>query len=171
MTIFVLPQLIYLYPFLFILLLPPVGLNLLYILFLVPANTNRIPRDTVTWKMHILIQGVLCIPALIVASACVIVSRLAMLFFGYAYCILNEDAWSRYYRNLRVIEPYCHGPPLLLYFEDIVSGVAGMVHRRGLLEFTSSFSLSEWFSYYLCLLTISHQTLWIGLTCIYSVHC
>jgi hypothetical protein len=66
-----------------------------------------------------------------------------MLFFGILYCVWEEDAWKRYQRNLKIIEPYCHGPAVLSYFSDCVAGVAAMVHRRGLLEFTSSFSLSE----------------------------
>ncbi len=66
-----------------------------------------------------------------------------MLLFGIFYCMWEEDAWQRYQHNLSIIEPYCHGPLVLSYFSDCVAGVAAMVHRRGLLEFTSSFSLSE----------------------------
>lgn len=76
-----------------------------------------------------------------------------MTFFGIIYCMWENDAWSRYQRNLHVIEPYQHGPLLLYYFSDCVAVVAGMVHRRGLLEFTSSFSLMfiivPWVKYWL----------------------
>lgn len=96
------------------------------------------------WKLHVLLQALLCIPALIVALSSLLVSRIAMQVFGLAFCMLDDEAIARLYRNLRIIEPYNHGPMLLLYFDDIVAGVAGMVHRRGLLEFTSSFALSEW---------------------------
>ena len=146
MVIFVLPQLVYLYPILFTLLLPPVALNLLFILWAVPENCKQIPRDTIRWKLHVTIQGILCTPALVLASASILVSRVAILFFGTAYCMFEDDGTARYQRNIKIIEPYCHGPALLLCFSDIVAGVAGMVHRRGLLEFTSSFSLSEYLS-------------------------
>jgi hypothetical protein len=143
MTMFVLPQLIYVYPILFILLLPPVALNLLYITWIVTEKCNRIRRDTFIWKLHVLIQALLCIPALAIALLSLLVSRIAMQVFGLAYCILDDEAVARMHRNLRIIEPYNDGPMLLLYFDDLVSGVAGMVHRRGLLEFTSSFALSK----------------------------
>ena len=143
MTIIVIPQLIYVYPILFILLLPPVALNLLFIRWFVPDNCKQIPRDTISWKLHVSIQGILCIPASVLASASILISQLLILFFGMAYCMFEDDGLARYRRNLKIIEPYSHGPVLFFYFGDIVAGVAGMVHRRGLLEFTSSFSLSE----------------------------
>jgi hypothetical protein len=143
MVVFVLPQLVYIFPVLFILLLPPVALNLLYIKWVVPLRCNRIRRNTFMWKLHVLLQALLCIPALIVALSSLLISRIAMQVFGLAFCMLDDEAIARLYRNLRIIEPYNHGPMLLLYFDDIVAGVAGMVHRRGLLEFTSSFALSE----------------------------
>mmetsp|Transcript_28113 Transcript_28113/g.59355 ORF Transcript_28113/g.59355 Transcript_28113/m.59355 type:complete len:217 (+) Transcript_28113:279-929(+) len=63
-----------------------------------------------------------------------------MLLFGTVYC-MYEGGWNRYNKNLKVIKPYCNGPPLYRYFSDCVAAVAGMVYRRGLIEFTSSFSL------------------------------
>jgi hypothetical protein len=143
MAVFVLPQLIYLYPILFILLLPPVALNLLYIIWVVPVRCNRIRRDTFMWKLHVLLQALLCIPAFTIALSSLLVSRIAMHVFGLAFCMLDYETIARMYRNLRIVETYNHGPKVLLYFDDIVAGVAGMVHRRGLLEFTSSFALSE----------------------------
>lgn len=143
MAMFVLPQLIYVYPILFIVLLPPVALNLMYIKWVVPVNCDRIPRDVMLWKVHVAVQALLCIPALVIAFSSLLISRTGIIVFGFAYCLVEEDGLSRYLRNLKLIEPYRHGPMLLSYFEDIVSGVAGMVHRRGLLEFTSSFALSE----------------------------
>ena len=55
------------------------------------------------------------------------------------YCAFDGGGWKRYRKNLKLIEPYRLGPPL--YFTDCVTAVAGMVYRRGLLEFTSSFAL------------------------------
>ena len=68
MALVVLPQVVYVYPILFILLLPPVGLNLLYILWIVPPNCQRIPRNNLAWKLHVITQAILCVPAFIVAS-------------------------------------------------------------------------------------------------------
>lgn len=76
-----------------------------------------------------------------------------MLVFGAAYCTFDNGGWSRYRRNLSVIKPYCNGPPLYRHFSDCVAAVAGMVYRRGLIEFTSSFSLmfviNPWVKYWI----------------------
>eukprot|EP00804_Cyclotella_cryptica_P028623 CCRYP_020600-RA/>CCRYP_020600-RA protein AED:0.36 eAED:0.35 QI:126/1/0.33/1/0/0/3/0/414 len=152
MALFVLPQVVYVYPLLFILLLPPAGLNLLYISWFVPERCDMIPRNT-KFRCLCIVQAVLCFPALVVASLSLAVSRFAMLVFGIVYCMWEEGAWQRYQHNLKIIEPYCHGPLVLSYFSDCVAGVASMVHRRGLLEFTSSFSLmfiiNPWIKYWI----------------------
>ena len=75
-----------------------------------------------------------------------------MLLFGTVYCMLDEGGWDRYNRNINVCKPYCNGPPLYRYFSDCVAAVAGMVYRRGLIEFTSSFSfmfiINPWIKYW-----------------------
>lgn len=76
-----------------------------------------------------------------------------MLVFGEVYCVM-DNGLDRYQRNLQVIRPYCNGPPLYRYFPDCVAAVAGMVYRRGLIEFTSSFALmfiiNPWIKYWVC---------------------
>lgn len=76
-----------------------------------------------------------------------------MLIFGTAYCMLDDGGWERYHRNIDVIRPYCNGPPLYRYFSDCVVAVAGMVYRRGLTEFASSFALmfivNPWIKYWI----------------------
>lgn len=76
-----------------------------------------------------------------------------MLLFGTIYCIIDDGGFDRYHRNLNVIKPYCNGPPLYCYFSDCVAAAAGMVHRRGLVEFTSSFALmfiiNPWIKYWI----------------------
>ncbi|KAL3776502.1 hypothetical protein HJC23_013245 [Cyclotella cryptica] len=67
MALFVLPQVVYVYPLLFILLLPPAGLNLLYISWFVPERCDMIPRNT-KFRCLCIVQAVLCFPALVVAS-------------------------------------------------------------------------------------------------------
>jgi|EP00970_Alexandrium_tamarense_P014472 hypothetical protein len=67
MLIFVLPQIVYVYPILFIVLLLPVSLNLAYIHVMVPTICETIPRDTISWRLHCIIQALLCIPAFVVA--------------------------------------------------------------------------------------------------------
>lgn len=66
MVLFVLPQVVYVYPMLFILLLPPVGLNLLYISWVVPERCDMIPRN-IKFRCLCVVQAILCLPALVVA--------------------------------------------------------------------------------------------------------
>ncbi|KAL9190341.1 hypothetical protein ACHAXT_007552 [Thalassiosira profunda] len=152
MALVLIPQLLLVYPVLFVLLLPPVSCNLFYINVMVPKVTDHIQRTTL-WKAHCFIQAVLCIPAAALALMSLLVSRAAMLIFGTIYCTLDEGGWARYRRNLDVIKPYCNGPPLYRYFADCVAVAAGMVHRRGLVEFTSSFAimfvLVPWVKYWI----------------------
>ena len=81
------------------------------------------------------------------------ISKLAMVLFGTLYCMYTEGGWKRYNQNLSTIKPYCNGPPLYQYFSDCVVAVGGMVHRRGLVEFTSSFALmfifNPWIKYWI----------------------
>ena len=76
-----------------------------------------------------------------------------MVLFGTLYCMHIEGGWQRYNQNLSTIKPYCNGPPLYQYFSDCVVAVGGMVHRRGLVEFTSSFALmfifNPWIKYWI----------------------
>jgi hypothetical protein len=67
MALFVLPQVVYVYPILFILLLPPVGLNLLYISWVVPERCDMIPRN-INFRCLCIVQAILCFPALMVVS-------------------------------------------------------------------------------------------------------
>ena len=67
MTVFLLPQLLLLYPILFMLLLPPVASNLLYMYILVPSISDTIPSSTTSWKLHCIVQAILCIPSAVVA--------------------------------------------------------------------------------------------------------
>ena len=67
MAVFVLPQLLLLYPILFVLLLPPVTSNLLYMYILVPGISDTIPSTTTSWKVHCVVQAILCIPSAVVA--------------------------------------------------------------------------------------------------------
>lgn len=67
MALIVAPQFLVVYPVLFVLLLPPVACNLMYMTFLVPSMSDTIPR-TCWWKLHCAIQAVLCVPAAAVAA-------------------------------------------------------------------------------------------------------
>ena len=67
MAVFLLPQLLLLYPILFVLLLPPVTSNLLYMYILVPSISDTIPISTTSWKVHCIVQAILCIPSAVVA--------------------------------------------------------------------------------------------------------
>ncbi len=151
MLLVLLPQVIILYPILFITLLPPVFVNLLYITFMVPHVCETIPR-TFCWRAHCLFQALLCIPAAVIALASLSISRLSMLLFGALYCTFQRNGWSRYRRNIDIIKPFCGGPSLLSYFPDCIAAAAGMVYRRGILEFSSSFALmfvlNPWIKYW-----------------------
>ena len=76
-----------------------------------------------------------------------------MHFFGTIYCLFDDGGWERYQRNLKIIEPYRNGPNLLFYFSDCIAVSAGMVYRRGFLEFVSSFALmlviNPWIKYWI----------------------
>ena len=151
MLLVLVPQVILLYPILFITLLPPVFVNLLYITFMVPRVCETIPR-TFCWRVNCFFQALLCIPAAVIALASLSISRLFMLLFGALYCTFQRNGWSRYRRNVDVIKPFCGGPSLLSYFPDCIAAAAGMVYRRGILEFVSSFSLmfiiNPWIKYW-----------------------
>lgn len=66
MGLVVIPQVLTVYPILFLLLLPPVTCNLMYISVMVPKSTESIPR-TYLWKLHCITQAILCVPAAVVA--------------------------------------------------------------------------------------------------------
>ena len=151
MLIVLVPQLILLYPILFVVLLPSVFVNLLYITFLVPPVCDTIPR-TFAWRIHCVLQALLCIPSALIALISLSISRLSMFIFGSMFLFV-ESGWSRYRRNIEIIKPFCGGPPLYRYFSDCIAAAAGMVYRRGLMEFTSSFALmfiiNPWVKYWI----------------------
>lgn len=152
MLVALLPQLLFIYPILFILLLPPVFINLLYITMLVPQVCDTIPR-TFTWKVHCILQALLSIPSTVLAMISLLISRLSICLFGTLYCTFNPGGWSRYRRNIEIIKPFCEGPSLHNHFSDCVAAAAGMVYRRGLMEFTSAFALmfviNPWIKYWI----------------------
>jgi len=152
MALVLVPQLIILYPILFVVLLPPVFVNLLYITTLVPRVCDTIPR-TFAWQVHCILQAVLCIPSALLALISLLISRLSMCLFGTLYCTFDSGGWSRYKRNIEVITPFCGGPSLYNHFSDCVAAAAGMVYRRGLMEFTSAFALmfviNPWVKYWI----------------------
>ena len=152
MLVALVPQLILLYPILFVVLLPPVFANLLYITLLVPRVCETIPR-TFTWRVHCILQALLSIPSAALALISLLISRLSMCFFGNLFCTFDSGGWSRYRRNREVIKPFCGGPSLYNYCSDCVAAAAGMVYRRGLMEFTSAFALmfiiNPWIKYWL----------------------
>ena len=152
MLVALLPQLLFIYPILFILLLPPVLINFLYIVMLVPRVCETIPRTT-TWRVHCILQALLSIPSAALAMISLLISRLSMCLFGTLYCTFNPGGWSRYRRNIEVIKPFCGGPSLLNHFSDCVAAAAGMVYRRGVIEFASAFALmfviNPWIKYWI----------------------
>lgn len=66
MAINIIPQLAILYPLLYLTLLVPVGINLLYAMVMLPPHCEVIPRTT-SWRLHCVFQAVLCIPAALIA--------------------------------------------------------------------------------------------------------
>jgi hypothetical protein len=152
MLVLLLPQLLFIYPILVVLLLPPVIGNLLYITMLVPQVCDTIPR-TFTWKVHCILQALLSIPSALLAMISLLISRLSMCLFGTLYCTFTPGGWIRYRRNVEVVKPFCGGPSLYNHFEDCVAAAAGMVYRRGLMEFTSAFALmfviNPWVKYWI----------------------
>ncbi|KAL7435586.1 hypothetical protein ACHAXM_004727 [Skeletonema potamos] len=152
MLLALVPQLLILYPILFVVLLPPVFVNLLYITFLVPRVCDTIPR-TFTWRLHCILQALLSIPSAVLALISLSISTLCMCLFGSLYCTFDSGGWSRYRRNMEVIKPFCGGPSLYNYFSDCIAACAGMVYRRGVMEFTSAFALmfiiNPWIKYWI----------------------
>lgn len=151
MAVGILPQMILVFPFFFVLLLPPVSLNLWYICSL-PKVCDEIPRNTCAWRLHCITQDVLSAPAHAVAIFSLLLSRLVMLAFGVLYYTLS-CAWGRYCRNAMVIIPHDAGPSLYPFFGDCIAAAAGMVYRQGLFEFVRCFALmfivNTWFKYWL----------------------
>ena len=56
MVLMVVPQIVVLYPILFVLLLAPVGFNMMYVTMMVPNICDSIPRTTAMWRIHCITQ-------------------------------------------------------------------------------------------------------------------
>jgi hypothetical protein len=157
MALFWTPLMFLLWPFFFLFSLPPVGLNLLYISTRVPKVCEVIPRDTIEWKMHCLVQFILSLPVQVLAIFTLMYSHVVMTIFGGIFLLSSSlctrrSATDRFFENLEVIAPHSGGPNLYWHFGDCVAAVAGSVHRQGLLEFTVSFAnmflFNPWIKYW-----------------------
>ena len=149
-----LPQILIIFPLLFVLLLLPVALNICYVSTAGgPAKTlERLPRNSCGWLVHCTAQWLLSIPAQLIVLLSLTISLGAMTIFGLLHCTLT-CGWSRYCRNLEVIAPYTGGPSLYWLFADCVAAAGGMAYRQGLVEFTKSFALmfilNPWVKYWI----------------------
>ena len=135
-----------------VLLAPPVLLNHLY------ASLGRSPSDvqaqngTRSWTANVIIQGVLSLPAQLLAAAMLVFDVLLMSVFGALWCTAT-CSWDRYSRNGEFLAPFEGGPSLYGAFPDIVAASAGLSHRVGVLEyllrFAGMFVFVPWIKYWL----------------------
>ncbi|CAB9500041.1 expressed unknown protein [Seminavis robusta] len=159
MALFLVPLMLVLWLPLFFCLLPPVMLLRLYVGWRLPQPTHQIPRQSIEWKFHVLVQLVLCIPAFLLAMFVLAYSHVVMTIFGGLYLTSSAIVQCKPYllverlrHNNTVLKPYQGGPFLLWHIEDIMVAVAGSVYRQHFLEFmrtfTTMFFANPWMKYW-----------------------
>jgi len=147
----VIPKLLIILPILLLFLIPPTATNY-YFFRRLPKPTPMISRESFFWKLHILLQWLLSLPAQILILTNLAFDILAMTTFGLIYCFLSCKC-GNVKNNFKYLRPYESGPNLYLHFSDCVVACGGMQLRRGYWKFIKSFSigflLTPWVKYWL----------------------
>ena len=157
-VIFLVPVIIIFWIPLFVLLLSPVLLNRWYIGWIIPEPAEVVPRGSLGWKCHCLLQFILALPAGLLVVGILLYSNIVMAVTGGLYLVVHSilhlrSPTNRLFSNLQVLQPYQNGPSLLWHFEDCVIAVAGSVYRQHFFEFMKSFTnmffINPWIKYWL----------------------